>query len=248
MKFRTAVSSLDEALKQLANHPRMTVSPMDYRSETGQPTVCEIILDISQSTEEFHAELRDGFNAIIMPSIREVSQRYKGAIRLHCLLFSRGIIPAWYGFKTLDELDQDPLKQSLFGRRSLGGQTALYGAMRTGIIWTVAAMEHMRNAGRGESPKGKIILLTGGANNAYPKKEASVAKTFNSIGKINQRNLQLMIGFFNTDNGQTAEALEIMAEATGFKNFELFEFAKDASLEERSISFRRQMRNFCRIH
>jgi hypothetical protein len=167
---------------------------------------------------------------------------------LHCLLFSRGIIPAWYGFKTLDELGQNPLKQSLLGRKSLGGQTALYGAMRTGIIWTVAAMEHMHNAGRGESPKGKIILLTDGANNAYPKKEASVAKVLNSISKINQRNLQLLIGFFNTDNGQTAEALEIMVEEAGFKNFELFEFAKDANLEERSISFRRQMRNFCRAH
>jgi hypothetical protein len=244
MKFRIALSSIDEALKQLASHPRMTVSPMDYRSETGQPIVIEVILDLSQSTEEFHAELVDSFNTIIMPSIREASRRYRGAIRLHCLIFSRGIIPAWYGFRTLEELDPNPLKQSLLGRKSLRGKTALYKAMRTGIVWTAAAMEHMRENGRGEVPKGKIIVLTDGANNAYPKKEASVVKTLDSISKLNQRNLQLMIGFLNTNEGLTAEAFETVAEETGFKNFGFIELTKGVSLEERRTSFRHQMRYF----
>jgi hypothetical protein len=249
MRFRTVVRSIGEARKQIAGNSKMAATPMNYRSEIGQPIIINVILNISASTEKFHNELMDCFNHIILPSFREISQRYRGAIRIGCLLFSSRLIPAWYGYKTLDEIGSQPLKRDLFERKGLQSGTALYRAMQTGIFWTAAAMERMRDTGEGEVPKGKIIVISDGANDKPPKRELTVKKALDSIESLNYRNIQLAIVFLNTVNGlDNKEQFENICQQTGFAQTGSIEISSDVNRDQRILSFHNQIRNLLRTH
>ncbi len=248
MRFRTVVRSIEGARKQIAGNSKMAATPMDYRSEISKPMIFYFIFDISGSMTEFYDELVDCFNCLMLPVLKEASQRYKGAIRIGCLLFSKRLVPAWYGYKTLTEIGPEPLKRSMLIKKGLGGRTALYNAMRVGIFWTTAAMEYMRNNGRGEFPKGKVIVFTDGANTDFPKREKTVKKALDSIGNLNLRNLQPSVVFLNTNNGLEKGQVERMCEQTGFTLARIIKIDSDGNPGERKRSFRHQIRSFFQAH
>ena len=230
--------------KKVRDNPSLRAAPMKYGKEIGQPIIFDVILDISGSMELFYDELVDCFNDILIPSLKEAGERYKGSTRVGCLLFSEKLIPAWYGYKDLADLGKKPLKKAMLEQDGLRGYTALYGAMRTGILWTAATMEYMHKNGRGEMPKGKIIVLSDGANNREPRETASVIKSINSIDKLYAKNLQRVIGFFNTDDGLTRDQFNVMAKETGFEGLGFYEIAKGVSDKEKRASFRHHFKIF----
>jgi hypothetical protein len=209
--------------------------------EVGKPIIFDIILDITGSMEDYYDELVDCFNKIMIPALKGASERYKGPLRIGCMLFSEQMVPAWEGFKTLDELGAAPLKRKMLDQPGLQSWTALYGAMRAGVLWTAAAMEHMREVSEGEVvPQGKIIVLTDGANNKPPMSESAVSSAFESLGRIERRNLQALIGFFKTDQGLTKKQFDDMAKKTGFTGLGFYEITKGGKIEDRRKSFRHQ--------
>lgn len=233
-----------EVVEKMKKKPEKAATPIKRDFEVGIPIIFDVILDVTGSMEDFYSELVDCFNDIMIPSLKEAGQRYKGALRVGCLLFSEKMVPAWDGFRTLDQLGSKPLKMSMLNKPGLKSWTALYGAMRSGVLWTAAAMEHMRDTGRGEVPKGKIIVLTDGANNKPPMEEMAVKSALDDLGKITARNLQPVIGFFNTDLGLTESQFEEMVKKTGFTGCGFFNIAKGASIEERRSSFRHHFKIF----
>lgn len=243
MRFKIAVKSIEEARKQMRKNQKMAAIPMDYRSEIGQPLILNIILDISLSMEDFYGELLGYFNDIMIPTLKEISQRHKRPLRIGCLLFSEKLVPAWKGFKDIRESGAIRLNNSKLEHKGLQRTTALYQAMRSGALWTVAAMEQMYEAGQGEFPKGNVIVLTDGANNEIPTEEKAVRDALDSIGKLNSRNLKTSIIFLNTDDGLIKEQLDEMCQKTGFTLTGSLKIKKSLDQEERIISFRRQIRN-----
>jgi hypothetical protein len=246
MRFRIDIENIEKARKHLSLRRKMPVTPISYRSEIGQPIIFDFILDISEPMRDFCTELIDGFNDIMITALKNASNRHKGGIRIGCLLFSDKIIPAWQGFKTLEELGPRPLKRAMFDQDGLHGKTALHSAMKSGILWTAAAMRHIHEKGRGEVSKGRIIVLTDGVNNMPPMDESAVANTFDSIGKIERRNLQAKIMLFNTAVGLTSDQFDKMCELTGFTSAGFIEIPKNAGPAERRASFRQQIRNLFR--
>ncbi|MFA4817502.1 MAG: vWA domain-containing protein [Parcubacteria group bacterium] len=234
----------EEVKAGVAADPKMRVTKMDRKSEIGQPIIFDVILDISGSMDDFYDELVNCFNEIMIPSLKEASKRYKGPMRLGCLLFSDELVPAWWGYKTLIELGPNPLKRSMLNQPGLKGRTALYGAMKAGILWTAAAMENMRDTGHGESPKSKIIVLTDGANNLHPLEESAVTKTLNNIGNENLESLQRVIGFFNTDDGLTESKFKKMAKDTNFEGLGFYDIAKGKDIKAKRASFRHHFQIF----
>jgi len=224
--------------------PGKAATKMNYKEEAGQPIIFDVILDISGSMKDFYNELVDCFNDIMIPSLKEASHRYKGSLRIGCLLFSTNLVPAWQGFKTLKELGSTPLKRSMLNQSGLQGRTALYGSMRAGVLWTAAAMEHMHENGRGEFPKGKIIVLTDGANNEPPEDEMAVKSALDNLSKVNRQNLQSVIGFFDTDGGLTESAFKTMVSKTGFAGLGFYGIADGKSIEEKRSSFRHHFKIF----
>jgi hypothetical protein len=241
MRLRVAVNSIEKAREQMARNSKMTATPTEYKSEMGQPVIFNFILDFSVSTRDFHAELIDGFNGAIIPSLEDVSRRYKGPLRVGCLLFSKRLIPAWWGFKSLKELGPNPLKKSMIFQKELRDLSALYRAMRSGTLWAAAAMSYMRENGRGEVPRGKVIVFTDGVNNLYPKRETTIAKTLDNLENLVKKNLSKNVVFLNTDKGLTAGQFEKMCELTGFLPNG---FLKKSSNDQKDL--REQMRNIFR--
>jgi hypothetical protein len=240
MKF-----TYEDAKAQMKAKPRKAATPPIRGKESGQPIIFDFILDITGSMVKFYDELVDCFNDIMIPSLKEAGRRYKGPMRIGCLLFSEKMVPAWQGFRTLGELESKPLKRSMLNQPGLQSWTALYGAMRAGVLWTAAAMDHMQeNSKGGEVSKGKIIVLTDGANNKPPMEETAVTDALGDIGRINRRNLQSMVGFFKTDDGLTRPQFEAMAEKTGFQGLGFYEIARGGSLEEQRSSFRHYFKIF----
>jgi hypothetical protein len=236
--------TFEDAKKKVRVNPNKGATQMNRKKEIGQPIIFDTLFDFSGSMSEFYGELIDCFNDIMIPSLKEASQRCKQSMRLGCLLFSDKMVPAWEGFKTLEELGPNPLKKNVLNKPGLQGWTALYGAMRAGVLWTAAAMEHMRENGRGEVPKGKVIVLSDGANNRDPKNESAVTDALSSIGKLNLRNLQSTIGFFNTEDGLSRSQFDAMVAKTGFTGLGFYEIAKGGSLEDKRKSFRHHFKIF----
>jgi hypothetical protein len=236
--MKIIIETYNEAQTIIKSNPEMAATPPNIHTENGQPIFFDVILDISGSMKDFYDELVDCFNNIMIPSLKGASERYKGPLRLGCLLFSTKLVPAWYGYKSLDQLGSKPLKRNMLDQDGLQGRTALYGAMRAGVLWTAAAMEHMCETGDGEVPKGKVIVLSDGANNENPHEETSVSNALASIGKINSRNLQTIVGFFNTDNGLTKSEFDTMVKKTGFQGLGFYDIAKGKNATERRKNFR----------
>ncbi|GEM_PF-772956 len=258
--FKITIENYDQVKAGMTANPEMAATPMDRRSESGQPIFFDVILDISGSMSEFYDELVSCFNEIMIPSLAGAAHRYKGPMRLGCLLFSKELVPAWRGFKSLKELGKKPLKRATLNQPGLQSTTALYGAMTAGILWTAAAMDHMRENGRGESPKSKIIVLTDGANNEPPKEEVAVVKALDSIGTKNRQALMgfgmddegkpkngKVIGFFDTGSkagGLTKSQFNTMVAATMFHGNGFYEIATGGTPEERQATFRHHFQIF----
>ncbi|EKE15774.1 MAG: hypothetical protein ACD_11C00106G0014 [uncultured bacterium] len=238
--FKITIETFEDVRKKMQAKPALAPTKIDHRKETGKPIIFNVILDISGSMDDYYKELINGFNSVMIPSLKQASERARGPMRLGCLLFSEKLVPAWRGFKTLEELGTEPLSLNMFDQPGLKGRTALYGAMRSGIIWTASAMEHLRQNSRGSIPQGKIIILTDGANNENPLDEASVSTAFNGIEKIDAKNLQPVIGFFNTSDGLTKEQFEIMVKKTGFTGLGFYDIARGKNMKEKQASFRHQ--------
>lgn len=246
MRFKIAVKSIGEARKQMMKNQKMAAAPMDYRSEIGQPLILNIILDISLSMENFYDELIEDFNDVIILTLKEISQHYRRPLRIGCLLFSEKLVPAWKGFKNIRGFGSIRLNKSKLDRKGLQGTTALYQAMISGVLWTVAAMERMHETGQGEFPKGNVLIVTDGSNNEIPREERAVRNALDSIGKLNSRNLKTSIIFLNTDDGLTKEQFGEMCQKTGFNPVGFLEIKLGSNREERKISFRRQIQNIFR--
>lgn len=236
-KSELTINNYIDAKAIIAGDPEMGASKIDYRSEIGQPILITVILDISRSMREFHDEIIDCCNNIMIPSLKKLDDRYKNPLRLKCLLFSEKIALTWKGYKSLKEIGPKPFKRIMLEQDGLQGRTALYGAMKTGVIWTAAAMEHMRKNGRGEIPKGKIIVLTDGANNEAPDEESAVLQASDGITRKNS--IKPMIGFLNTNYGLTENEFLKMATATGFTSLGFSEIPRNRSLQEKRELFRR---------
>ncbi|PJC40590.1 MAG: hypothetical protein CO042_02995, partial [Parcubacteria group bacterium CG_4_9_14_0_2_um_filter_41_8] len=123
------IETYAEWQERIKADPEMRATP-PQPSESSQPIIFDVILDISGSMAEYYDELVDCFNTIMIPSLQKAAERYKGPMRLGCLLFSNELVPAWRGFKTLKELGSAPLKREMLNQPGLGGTTALYAAMR----------------------------------------------------------------------------------------------------------------------
>jgi hypothetical protein len=175
----------------------------------------------------------------MIPSLREASKRYKGGLRVDCLLFSGELVPAWVGFKTLDELGANPLKRQMLNHPNLQSNTALFGAMRAGLLWTAAAMQHMHKEA-GHFPKGNILVLTDGANNCQPTDASAIRNAFNEIGEKFSRNITATVGFFKTDDGLTREQFNAMIAQTGFSGGGFHEIANGKNIHDRRASFRHE--------
>lgn len=239
------VEEYEEAQKAVdANPKKLGATPMDRRHETGQPIIFDIILDISGSMGLLLDELVKCFNEIMLPSLQEASKRFKGPMRVGCMLFSEKMVPAWRGYKSLGELDKNPLKREMLDQPGLNGLTALYGAMRAGVLWTAASMEQMYKTGRGEVPKGKIIVLSDGANNIAPNEPSAVTNALVSIGEKNRKNIQRMIGFFNTSDGLTEPQFNALAKTTDFYGLGFYKIAKGENVDEMRASFRHKFKIF----
>lgn len=242
--MKITIETIDEAKERIRANPKKGATPKEHGKEIGVPIFFDVILDISGSMSDFYDELVYCFNNIMIPALKKAGERYKGSLRIGCLLFSDELVPAWRGYRSLDELGQNPLKKKMLEQNGLKGYTALYGAMRAGILWTAAAMEYMREKGDGEVPKGKIIILTDGANNKPPMEEAIVMKTLASIGKENRKAFKdrgkdnLLIGYFNTSEGLSKNDFMKMAEKTGFEGLGFYDIAKGGTLEEKRAAFR----------
>lgn len=240
MKF-----TYEEVKAKVRAKPGRGATQTDRRKESGQPIILDFILDITGSMVDFYDVLMDCFNDIMIPSLKEAGRRYKGPMRIGCLLFSEKMVPAWEGFRTLDQLGAKPLKRGMLNQPGLQGWTALYGAMRAGVLWTAAAMDHLyETSPGGEVCKGKVIVLTDGANNKPPMEESAVTNALDEIGRINRRNLQAMVGFFKTDDGLTQSQFETMVKKTGFQGLGFYEIARGGSLEEQRASFRHNFEIF----
>lgn len=246
MTIRITIEDVDQVKETMKAHPEMKATKMDGNSETGQPMIFDVILDVSQSMNSLFNELVDCFNDIMIPALKGVCAEQKNALRLGCMLFSDKLIPAWPGYKSLKELGAKPLKRSAIDQPGLNGCTALYGAMRAGILWTAAAMDFMREEGRGGVPKGKVIVLTDGANNLEPQDITIVKKTMDEISKINARNLQRVIGYFNTGSGLTEDQFNALVNATCFEGLGFYDIAKGNNPKEQQASFRHHFGVFSR--
>jgi len=250
--MKITIETFDEAKRSIIINPQKGATKMNHKKETGAPIFFDIILDASGSMEKYFDILVQCVNSILIPALVNVSERQKNALRLGCLLFSKELIPAWIGFKTLEELGSRPLRREMFNKPGLGGSTTLYGAMKSAIIWTAASIEHMRETGRGEVPKGKIIVLTDGANNNPPENGTSVNDSFNGLDEkakrafSNKGKNQKVIGYFNTDNGLNKEQFETMAKVTGFEAKGFYDIAKGKTLEEKQKAFRHHFEMFSR--
>jgi len=232
------ISTYEEAQKKMEKNNRKAPTKPKSSKEVGQPMVFDIIIDISVSMDTLYDELVKSFNTIMIPALAKASESYKGGMRIGCLLFSDELIPAWEGFKTLDELGKEPLKRSALNHSGLRGWTALYGAMRAGVLWTAAGMEYLRKRGEGEVAKGKIIVLSDGANNRPPEREAAVANAFNEIPALERRNIQSLIGFFKTGGGLSESDFQVMAKKTGFEGLGYYDLTKGKTLKEKQAAFR----------
>jgi len=226
--------------------PEFGASPMDRKSEIGQPIIYNVILDISRSMEDFYDELVACFNRIMIPSLKEAIKRNKSPLRLGCLLFSEKLLPAWKGFRSLNELGSEPLKRSTLEQSGLQGRTALYGAMKAGILWTAASMEHMKDHGQGEVPKGKIIVLTDGDNNEPPMRKSAVTKARGSMDPLECENLSLSLGFLNTNNEISEVNFRNICRSTGFQDLGFYTSDKNNTLQDRRDSFKNQFRKIFR--
>jgi len=188
------------------------------------------------------------FNEIMLMALKGASKRYKNPLRIGCLLFSDKLIPAWNGFRSLSDLGTNPLNIHMLKQPGLGGKTTLYGAMRSSILWTAAAREIMREnglkKGRNENPKGKIIILTDGANNNPPHDPAAVKKILTEIESEHAENIQPMIGFFKTTEGLTERQFEEMVRATGFEGMGFYEIASGLTIHEQRREFRHKFEIF----
>ncbi len=236
--------------KVKANPKKKGATPMDYKKEIGQPIIFDIILDISGSMKDFYDELVFCIMNILIPALEKAGERYRGPVRIGCLLFSGKLVPAWYGYKTLEEIRKNPLTRKMLDQDGLQGRTALYGAMKAGVLWTAATMDYMRETGRGEMPKGKLIVLTDGANNEDPLEESAVMRTVDGVGKANANAFfdkgmnNKVIGFFNTNDGLSETEFKEVCKNTGFEGLGFYEIAKGKSLAEKQASFRHYFKIF----
>lgn len=252
-KFKMVVVDFEEyedAKKAVNASPKeLGATPVKRGSEIGQPICLDFILDISGSMSPLYDELVNCFNGIMIPSLWKAHERYKEPMRIGCMLFSDKMVPAWWGYKSLKELGESPLKREMLDQPGLRNQTALYGAMRAGILWTSAAMKHMQeNSTGGEIPKGKIMVLSDGANNVAPLETSAVTNALESIGK-NRQNIQRVIGFFDTstNGGLTKPQFETMAKATGFEGKGFYEIAGGDDVEEQRRKFRHKFKIFSNL-
>jgi len=208
------------------------VTQVDPDKETGPPIVFDFIFDASGSMAERYGELADCFNTITIPSLREAAVQYTNPLRVGCLLFSNELVPAWRGFKTLEELGDRPMNAGMFRQPGLGGNTALFRAMESGVEWTAAAMKLLDP----DNAMGKIAVLTDGANNQEPMSPQGVA---NIMGTIQYpKSFKTSIAYFKTGQGLSYEQFREMAAATKFEGVEFYEIAPKGNDEEQRRQFR----------
>lgn len=238
MTIRITIEDVKEVAQEKKRNPKMggmRATKMDRNSEIGEPTIFDVILDCSGSMDDLRDDLVDCFNTIMIPALAGVCQRNKNALRLGCMLFSGQLIPAWYGYKSLKELGPKPLKREMLDQPGLGGGTALYGAMRAGLLWTASAMKEMSDEGDGETPTGKIIILTDGANTLEPSDPSTVKRTVDGLGKAK---VKKVIGFFNTSQGLKKHEFDAMVKNTGFEGVGFYDIAGGSDLKAKRASFR----------
>lgn len=246
MTIKITIEDVKEIAQEKKRNPKMRemkATKMNGDSEIGAPIIFDVILDCSGSMDDLHDELVDCFNTIMIPALAGVCQRNKSSLRLGCMLFSGQLIPAWYGYKSLKELGPKPLKREMLNQPGLGGGTALYGAMRAGLLWTADAMKEMKDEGDGEIPTGKIIILTDGANTLDPSDPSIVTKT---IGQLGRARIQKVIGFFNTSQGLKKHEFDTMVKNTGFEGIGFYDISGEGNLAKKRASFRHHFELFSR--
>lgn len=218
------------------------VTPPDPDTEIGVPIVFDFIFDASGSMSEHYGELANCFNQIMIPSLHAASRRYNNPFRVGCLLFSDKLVPAWKGFKSLGELGEAPLNAEMFRQSGLGGQTALFRAMESGVVYTAAAIRQFSSGAWG-----KVIVLTDGANNLEPADPMKV-KDFLTQNRDNKKTFQTSIAYFKTGLGLSREQFDEMAKATAFEGLGFYEIAKEDSEaskgDTKDTVIEQQRRNF----
>ncbi|MDP2586921.1 MAG: hypothetical protein Q8P32_04085 [Candidatus Komeilibacteria bacterium] len=213
--------SNEEFVKEFA--PELLVDEkkrQKVRVSGNKPTVFNFVMDVSGSMSEYYRTLVDSFNTIMVPGLKGVKQNQLNTVLVGGILFSDKLIPLWPGFKPVKGLDDAPLNINRINADGLRAQTALYLAMVSALSWTRLEMDKLAKDNLGVQPRGKICVLTDGANNREPLDAAVVRQALNQhLQRDKQGNpkIQCTLAFLKTGQGLTEQSAQRVAEATGFE-------------------------------
>lgn len=216
--------------------------PLDEH-ETNQRIIMNIGIDVSGSTQELWGEMTECFNGIMMPSFEQVVQKYNRVLRVGAVVFSEKIVPIWDGFqdiKTITGSNSGKGHNLTTGiiKQADNGKTALYRTMIQCLKYSATAARYLDNSQPPGNPaKIKICILTDGANNMDPLKSAAVKEITDLI--TDRRQVQLVLAYFNTNDGLTNDQFQAMAKATGFNDAPYYFDQVKGNKEERARHFRR---------
>lgn len=234
-------------IEEVREHFRTT--PLNSKEKSARELIfMDIIFDVSGSMCDYYTELVSCFKEILLPGLKEASRVNVAAMRLGCVLFSSSIALPWDGFKSLDEVQANPLSMHHLQQDGLRNQTALYKAIIKGVRGTTMNARIAMEKNCISMPLRKIMILTDGANNLAPFDTESVLQEIQGAEfSLDEKQDQVSLAYFKTRQGLSENEFQQIARRIGINDFYTADLTGTGSkndLETRKSLFREHFEIF----